>query len=31
MMTLGGDQNKLNGVRFVAFTEIIKTITEISF
>lgn len=27
----GGDQNKLHGVSFVTFTEIMKTITEISF
>jgi hypothetical protein len=27
----GGDQNKLHGLSFVTFTEIMKTITEISF
>jgi len=27
----GGDQKKLHGVSFVTFTEITKTITEISF
>jgi len=27
----GVDQNKLHGVSFVIFTEIMKTITEISF
>jgi len=27
----GDDQNKLHGVSFVTFTEIMKTITEISF
>jgi len=27
----GGDQNKLHGVSFATFTEIMKTITEISF
>lgn len=27
----GGDQNKLHGVSFVTFTEIMKTISEISF